>query len=446
MVTITRANTMGRLAPGFAGFSFEKTHMTDGFFTGTNAPLIALFKLLGPGFVRIGANDVDACTWVPDAMPVVGGQTSHNVGTVDVDALADFLRATGWQAIYGVSMRTAIQPSVDEAVYVTSKLGSSLHSLEIGNEINFFASNAVGTPTMQWESFQTAIQAASPTTPLAGPAAAGAVTVFTVPFAAAEGCKIVLLTQHYYKGAASSNPTIANMLTIDPGVVSQSQALAAAVQANQIADGYRWGEMNSYSGHGAAGVSDVFASALWGIDFMLATAQYGAAGVNFHGGGQNMDGNVCNAGVTSCTRPFRYSPIDEVDSQVTAAAPLFYGMLLVAQAGAGDMLPATVAADGLNVSAYAIALDDGSTNVVLVNKDAANGVNALVDVGTPLAAATGAYLLAPALDATTGVTLSGASITPAGDWSPGVPYNLAVNGTVVTVDVPPAAAVLIRAR
>ena len=445
-VTVTRTSTMGHLAPGFAGFSFEKTHMTDGFFTGDNAPLIALFRLLGSGFVRIGANDVDVATWVPTATPMPGGQTSLNVGTVEVDALADFLRATGWNAIYGVSMRTAIQPSVDEAVYVTSQLGSSLHSLEIGNEINFFANNAVGNSIIQWESFQTAIHAMSPTTPLAGPGTAGAVSGFTVPFAAAEGSKIILLTQHYYKGAASSNPTIANILTIDPLVVTQSQALAAAVQANQIADGYRWGEMNSYSGHGAAGVSDVFASALWGIDFMLTTAQYGSVGVNFHGGGQNMDGNVCSAGVTSCTRPFRYSPINEVDSQVTGAAPLFYGMLLVAQAGVGDMLPATVAAGGLNVSAYAIAPGDGSTNVVLVNKDASNGVNALVDIGAPVAAATGAYLLAPALDATTDVTFSGASITPTGNWSPQVPYNLPVSGTVVMVDVPAAAAVLVRAR
>jgi hypothetical protein len=339
-VTVTRGTTMGHLGPGFAGFSFEKTHMTDNFFTGSNAPLIALFKLLGAGgSLRIGANDVDASTWVPSATPVAGGQTSHNIGTVEVDALAAFLTATAWKAIYGVSMRTAIQPSLDESVYVTSKLGTSLHSIEIGNEINFFASNAVGTPTMQWASFEAAIHGANAAIPLAGPAAAGAVTDFTVPFANAEGGKIILLTEHYYKGASASNPTIAQMLALDATVVTQSQALQAAVQSNRIRDGYRWGEMNSYSGHGAAGVSDVFASALWGIDFMLTTAQYGAVGVNFHSGGQNMDGNVCTNGVASCTRPFRYSPIIEVDSRVTGAAPLFYGMLLVSQAGLGTCWP-----------------------------------------------------------------------------------------------------------
>ncbi len=351
-VTINRATTMGHLSAGFAGFSFEKTHMTDGFFTATNAPLIALFKLLGPGLVRIGANDVDNSTWVAPALPVAGGSTSFNVGTADVDALAAFLRATGWKTIYGVSMRTAIAPSVAESVYATSKLGGSLDSIEIGNEINFFANNAVGTPVMQWESFQTAIHGAVPNTPLAGPAAAGAVTDFTVPFADTDGSKLVLLTEHYYKGAASSNPTIADILALDPTVGAQSQALFSAAQTNRIIRGFRWGEMNSYSGHGVAGVSDVYASALWSLDFMLTTAEYGATGVNFHNGGQNMDGNVCTNGPASCTKPFRYSPIDEVNSQVTSAAPLFYGMLLVSRAGVGNMLATTAQAGNLNFTSF----------------------------------------------------------------------------------------------
>jgi hypothetical protein len=445
-VTVNRALRMGFLGAGFAGFSFEKTHMTDGFFTATNAPLIAMFKLLGPGIVRIGANDVDASTWVPTALPVAGGQTTTSIGTADVDALAAFLDAAGWKAIYGVSMRTAVQPSVDESVYVSGKLGSSLHSIEIGNEISFFADNAVGTPTMQWESFEGPIVAATPGIPLAGPAAFGAIPTFTTPFANTEGKKLVLLTEHYYKGAASSNPTIANMLALDPAVVTQSQQLAAAAQANNIPDGYRWGEMNSYSGHGAAGVSDVFASALWGIDFMLTTAQYGAAGVNFHGGGQNMDGNVCTNGVASCTKPFRYSPIDEVNSQVTAAAPLYYGMLLVSQAGTGDMLATTAAAGALNFSGYTIAQADGSTNVVLVNKDATNGVNATVDIGAAVTEADATYLQAPSLASTTGVTFAGAGVTPAGSWNPNPPFALPAAGNAVRVLVPPASAVIVHAQ
>src|SRR6202142_2784771 len=348
-VTVNRTMKMGALAQGFAGFSFEKTHMSDGFFTATNAPLVALFKLLAPGLVRIGANDVDNSTWGAAAPAVTGGNTSTNIAPVDVDALAGFLTATGWKAIYGVSMKdpTQVQPSTAEVMYVTSKLGASLHSVEIGNEISFFASNALGTPQAQWEAFETSIRAAVPTVPLAGPAVFGAVASVTLPFVTAESSKIVLVTQHYYKGAASSNPTVANILAIDPSVATTTQQIVAAAQTSKIVDGFRWGEMNSYSGHGAMGVSDVFASALWSIDFMLTTAAYGAAGVNFHGGGQNMDGNTCTNGVASCIKPFRYSPIDEVDAQVTAAAPLYYGMLLVSRAGTGTMYQTTAQAGSL---------------------------------------------------------------------------------------------------
>jgi hypothetical protein len=321
-----------------------------------------------------------------------------------------------------------------------------LHSLEIGNEINLFGNNGVGTPTQQGESFEAPILAATPNIPLAGPAAAGDVTAFTVPFANNEGSKLALLTEHYYKGAASSNPTIADLLALDPSVVTQSQALDAAVRSNGIPYGFRWGEMNSYYGHGAAGVSDVFASALWAIDFMLTTASYGSAGVNFHGGGQNMDGNVCANGVASCTRPFRYSPIDEVDSQVTAAAPLYYGMLFVSRAGTGTLFATAVQAGAVACSAYSVGLADGSSNVILVNKDATTGVEASVHVGTAVTAADATYLQAPSLTATTGVTLAGAGVTAAGVWSPQPAYALPTSGDVVQVLVPPASAVLVRAH
>jgi len=444
-VTVTRTTTMGRLVPGFAGFSFEKSHLTDGFFTGTNAPLIAMFKLLGPGVVRIGANDVDKSIWQPSATPLQGGMTTPNVGTADVDALAAFLAATNWKVIYGLNLKTSTPTAaVPEAVYVSAKLGTSLASFEIGNEISFY-SGGIGVIQPLWQTFAVAIQAALPGVALAGPGVYGDIN-FTSTFTAGEASRIVQLTFHYYRAAASTNPLLSQLLATDPAVVSQSQGLATIVSSNKIRDGFRWGEMNSYSGHGAAGVSDVFGSALWGIDFMLTTAEYGAVGVNFHGGGQNMDGNVCSNGVASCTKPFRYSPIDEVDSQVTAAAPLFYGMLLVSQAGTGSMLATKASAGSLNFTAYSIAPGDGSTNLVLVNKDATTGVNASVDVGAPVTTASAVYLRAPSLTATTGVTFAGAGVTPGGVWSPHPPYDLPVKGNVITVVLPPASATLVRAK
>jgi hypothetical protein len=386
---------------------------------------------------------VDNSTWVPTAPPVTGGNTSTNVGTADVDALAAFLTATGWRVIYGVSMKTATAPSVAESVYAAGKLGASLHSIEIGNEINFFT----GLPPTTWESFETAIRAAVPGVPLAGPASGGgSETSYTIPFVNDEKSNLVLVTDHYYKGASASNPTIASMLTLDPNVVTYSKELAAAAQTDNIADGFRWGEMNSYSGHGAAGVSDVFASALWAVDFMLTAAEYGAMGVNFHGGGQNMDGNSCPNGVSSCIKPFRYSPIDEVDAQVTAAAPLYYGMLLVAHCGTGTMFATTAKAGNLNFTAYAIGQSDGSTNVVLVNKDATNGIDAQVTLGGPVASGSALYLLAPSLTSTSGVTFADDGVTPTGLWTPKAPYALTTTADGVIVTVPPASAALVHVQ
>src|SRR5207247_290802 len=107
-----------------------------------------------------------------------------------------------------------------------------------------------------------------------------------------------------------------------------------------------------------------------------------------HGGGQNMDGNSCPNGVASCDRPFRYSPLIEVDSRVTAAAPLFYGMLLVSRIGAGEMLPTKIAnAANTKLRAYTVTPAGGSTAVVLVNSEASTGVNATVDIGTKVSSA-----------------------------------------------------------
>jgi len=444
-VSVNRAQAAGRIGQGFAGFSFEKSHMTDGFFTGTNAPLIAMFKLLGPGVMRIGANDVDKSIWQPSATPVKGGTTTANVGTADVDALAAFLTATGWKVIYGLNMKASTPAAaVPEAVYVSTKLGASLASFEIGNEISFY-SGGVGVIQPLWQTFAVAIQAALPGVSLAGPGVYGDIN-FTSTFTAGEASRMVQLTYHYYRGAASTNPPLSQLLAIDPAVASQSQQLATIVSSNKIRDGFRWGEMNSYSGHGAAGVSDVFGSALWGIDFMLTTAEYGAVGVNFHGGGQNMDGNVCSNGVASCIKPFRYSPIDEVDSQVTAAAPLFYGMLLVSQAGTGSMLATKASAGNLNFTAYSVAPGDLSTNIILVNKDATTGVNATIDVGAAVATASAVILQAPSLTATTGLTFAGAGVTPGGAWTPHSPYDLPFKGNVITVVLPPASATLVRAK
>ena len=445
-ISATRGAIMGKLTAGAAGFSFEKSHLSDAFFTTTHAPLIAMLKLLGPGVVRIGADDVNNAVWTPNATFVKPGTTSPNVGTAEVDALADFLTAAGWKAIYAVNMRGSSTPqtAVTELDYVVPKLGSNLVAVEIGNELNLYPiSNAQSV----WHSFAQAIRAKFPSTKIAGPGDFEDIN-YATNFIKGEASLIDIVTHHYYRGqAGTGTATLANLVNIDPVVSSGSKSLASSVETNHIAGGYRYGETNTYSSHGQAGISDALVSALWGVNFLLTTAQLGSVGTNFHGGGQNMDGNTCPNGVASCDRPFRYSPLVEVDSRVTAAAPLFYGLLLVSRIGAGNLLTTKVTTSGsTKLQAYAITPEDGSTAVVLVNSEASTGVNATVDLGSPVTTASAIYLRGASLTATTGVTLGEAAVTPAGEWSPKLPYTLGHSGNTITVPVPFASAVLITAH
>jgi hypothetical protein len=445
-VKVTRGNAIGKLPAGSAGFSFEKSHMSDGFFTPSHESLIAMFKLLGPGVVRIGADDVNNSVWVPSATFVKPGTTSPNVGTAEVDALAEFLTATGWKAIYAVNMRGSSTPetAVTELTYVIPKLGASLQAVEIGNELNLYPAS----PNAQtvWHGIAQAIRKAFPTTLIAGPGDFEDVNYCT-KFVSGEASLIDIITHHYYRGqAGTSVATLANLVNTDSAVTSGSQSLANSARTNNIKGGFRFGETNTYSSHGQQGMSDALVSALWGVNFLLTTAQYGSVGTNFHGGGQNMDGNNCPNGVSSCDKPFRYSPLIEVDSKVTAAAPLYYGMLLVSQIGAGDMLSTTTTAGSTKLHAYTVTPADGTTKVILVNMEATTGVNATVDVGAAVASATAVYLRGPSLTSTTGVTLGEAPVTAAGAWSPKPAYTLTRSGMTFTVPVPAASAVLVTVR
>jgi hypothetical protein len=449
-VTVNRGASTGQVGPGFAGFSFEKTHMTNGSFTGKNAALIALLKLVAPTVLRIGADDVDKCMWVPATQPGGGGPPySRSIGTVEVDDLGDLLAATGARVIYGVNFNSATTAnSAAEATYVTTKLGASVYGFEIGNEINRFGKWAT-TLQPKWESFANAILSSAPAAHLIGPAGGGGDALsLTTPFAQDEASKnLILLTQHYYAGTAGTDTaTVARLLTVDPdpptsqaGLLGTLNTTNAAAVANKIPDGYRVGECNTFAGHGENGVSNALISALWGLDFMFTSAEHGASGVNFHGGEPGMDGNT----------PFYYSPIEETNGVVTNANPLFYGMVMFTLAGSGKVLTTTASAGGLDFTAYTVALADGSTSVVLDNKDTTSGVRATVNVGAPVGSANAIYLLGPtpaSLTAMTGITLAGAGITPAGDWNRKPPYALTTSGNSVSVLVPPASAALVRVQ
>jgi hypothetical protein len=147
------------------------------------------------------------------------------------------------------------------------------------------------------------------------------------------------------------------------------QVFTHAGEAARHGLGYRLQEMNSAAGRGVDGVSNVAASAIWGIAAMFEAAcpqppnapganadcALGAAGVSFH-----------NAEVKAFFRPEEgnayYNPIDYDPSPAAGpptAAPLYYAQLLFARfaQGTSDLRPVAVASDpdvGAQVKAWQV--------------------------------------------------------------------------------------------
>ena len=442
-VTVDPGTTVGTIGADFTGFSYEKTHIMNGSLTSNNMNLIGLYKLLGSPMLRIGANDVEVCTWIgAGAAPSQpnGQPFATKVTTGGVDQLCGFLAAAGSKAIYGVNYQKSNATLASaEVAYVMGQCASSIVGFEIGNEPDKFGKwEAQGTT--EYEKFADAI-VATPGALLIGPACTSkAVTAYTVPFAdtiaAKYGSKFTLLTQHSYVAAAnSSGCSVANLQITTTQLTDIFDSVEAAVTKNQI-PGWRMGENNTCSGHGQQGVSDTFVSALWAIDYMFEVAKRGGSGINFHNGENGQDGTI----------PFYYEPLKEDKGVVVQVQPEYYGMLLFTQAGAGSMVSTTVTTSAQYFTAWAIKTN-GYTSVVLNNRNASSSVSATLDLGSAVSSASAIYLQGTggSLTAAAGnVTLADAKVSVAGDWPRNAPYIQTVSGNTVSVYVPAASAALVR--
>ena len=442
-VTVDPGTTVGTIGADFTGFSYEKTHIMNGSLTSDNTNMIALYKLLGTPMVRVGANDVERCTWagtgVAPSQPN-GQPFTTKITTGGVDQFCGFLAATGSKAIYGVNFQyDNVALSSAEAAYVMSTCPSSIVGIEIGNEPDKFGSWA--DQTTDYEKFADAI-VATPGALLVGPACTSKADVtFAAPFAdsitAKYPGKLTLLSQHSYVAAANTSgcsvPNLQITTTLLTGIFDTIQAAAT----KDGIPGWRMDENNTCSGHGQQGVSDTFLSALWAIDYMFEVAKRGGSGINFHNGETGMDGTV----------PFYYEPIKENGGVVVQVQPEYYGMLLFTQAGTGPMVSTTVTTSAQYFTAWAIKTD-GFTSVVLNNRNASSDVSATVDLGSAVGSASAIYLQGTPtgnLTAAAGsVTLAGAQVSVAGDWPRNAPYIQTVSGNSVSVYVPAASAALVR--
>ncbi len=345
-----------KIGEDFTGLSYESAQLGNPhFFSGENTQLAGFIRRLGTsGVLRIGGNTSEYCYWTPDPAKQTNPPNAESMCTGDkanpiafglavgpdtgrkapapvkitpqaVRNLRDFLDACGWKLIYGLNMGTGTaEDAADEAAHVMDVAGPKLIAFQLCNEPDLFDRNGIRGKdyaykqfAVEWQHFYQTIRERVPNAPFAGPDTAYN-NEWLVPFATQFKREAVFLSQHYYAEGPPTDPsmTIERLLRPNPKLQAEFEGMKTTMQESGLP--FRLAETNSCYQGGKAGVSDTFASALWGADLMYQLASAGGTGINFHGGGYGW-----------------YTPIAGTRDDGFLPRPIFYGMLLFAQAGAG---------------------------------------------------------------------------------------------------------------
>ena len=462
----------------YLGFSCETAQLADPtYFAADNRELVSLFKALTPeGILRLGGNSSEFCWWKAGAadQPPELPASAHGadnwmphsftaIEPVAVDHLADFLKATGWTAIYGLNLGTGTpERDAEEAAYVARRLGKRLLFFQIGNEPEYYrdANNRLRPPDWdfdkylaQWMTFAKAVIARVPEARFGGPDV-GSSAEWVIRFAQEAPPllpgRIVACTGHYYAMGPPDNPrvTVQRLLGPDPKVDRDVPRIIRVAEETHLV--YRMTEGNSCYRGGKPGLSNAFCSALWAADYLLKLASFGCAGVNLHGGGagvisSSLGGHLPGAQLSPeaaaiAAQGSFYTPIAGSREMGFSARPVLYGMKLAGVLAGGRMRPAQFDEPPANADAWAAEMPDGSTRLVLLNKDAGQKLEIAIDSAHD---AKLWRLQGPNLTAISGVTLAGTEIRPDKAWHPAHVEHLASeNGRVQFVMEPASGAAL----
>ncbi len=362
----------------------------------------------------------------------------------DVKRLNRFLSVTGWTALVGINLgRWDAGLGVDQARAMSSILGPRLVAAECGNEPDQWVGKGFRPAGYAYPDYRAdwgTCAAAVGGKRVAGPDTAGTSSSWAASLAADERDRLAMLTVHQY--SAGPDATIATLLspaTVTAQLRSVSANLAAA-KANGLP--FRVDEANSAYGGGVDGVSNRFASALWGLDYSMQMARAGVDGINVHGGLGVCDAPIWNGKFQRYTPICAATAADE-QAQVYKAMPIYYGLWMARRMGAGRFLPVTLSTDR-NTTAYAVRGDDGRTRIAVVQKDdtTAAPVHLDIAVGPRTRSADVLRLTGDSLGAEA-TAVQGATVDRQGHLSPGPAERVRARGGSLGVDVRAGSAVLI---
>ncbi|WP_158850528.1 hypothetical protein [Algibacter sp. L1A34] len=387
-ISVSTGNPGHVISPTSIGLSYEIELLQPkkgelAYFRPDNKPLIAMLKTLGIKSLRLGGNTLDY---------------NKNPGPTE-DQLAntfEFARAAGVKVIYSFRLKDNFNNEKDPfrqdglvkiedpiiakynidyaaqaAKFIGAEYADVLDSFSLGNEPYFYEEWDIYSA--KWRGIHDAIVAVYPEATFCGPdqnpnpveLAQNMVREFgNIPG------PLVKLGRHSYPfGCSYENPQRAKGVALIPrdGVESRERMLshlaykkyetiyenlATAIEGTEIK--YRLTESNSYYMSGLKGVSDSYASALWGLDYLYWWAAHKSEGINFHTGDDT-------SGAPGC----QYAVFITGDNGYKVK-PLAYGMKLFDLGGQGKMLP--VDNPSTDIAVYAT-LDDKMTSITIINKE-----------------------------------------------------------------------------
>jgi hypothetical protein len=446
-ISVDRAHPGAPVPREFLGLSFEVASLPQVASYAAAGDLVKLLRSLGRGVLRFGGVTADFDVgWAeaPGGRPTWAWQ---GLSAGDLGELARLARETGWRVLLTIGLgHYEPEAAAREAATAKALLGSSLMGIELGNEANAYAGHGLREEPwtfVQYDSqvaaYRSAIEAAAPGIPLAGPDVSGSGVFDTWGLGEAIDQQPALLTGHHYPLGCADDPapTIARLLSrvTRSKEIGSLERYMSVSRASEIP--FRMDESNTVSCGGMPGISNTFASALWAVGYVAESMSMGVSGINFHGSLANCAG---------------YSPLcaptpEALATGALVAQPEWYALLL-ARALIGDRPLATVerSPGRPNVDATTLLARDGRLHAVIVDDDppGKRPVAVHLRVGGGYGRASILRLTAPEPASLAGVTLGGRTVASNGVWSeprklPTVPDV----GGVITLEMAPSSAALV---
>lgn len=344
-----------------------------------NTDFFTFMRNLGPGVLRLGGNSQDNTCWDPQSAP--HPEWCQSAITPDILKLYSMAAsATGWQLILGLNLKqNSPALALREATEGVAKEipASQILGIEIGNEPSLFAGTPARPKTYSPADYVKDAVAyiqtfrANPVTrnySFVAPAECckweNPRDLDTIVKGLAPDLKLVSVHNYPTTTCGQHNVTVADLLS--PQLMERFNALSKKLVA--VAHGHNLpvalAETNSASCGGMAGVSDAFASTVWGLNYMFNIASDGYVGIDFHFS-YRTGGSAYNP-----IQTFGWGTGHDREHYRNVAEPLYYAMYAFERHASGEhFLPASIETKS-NITAFATtACPNCEVHVFVIDED-----------------------------------------------------------------------------